>query len=146
MLLKIGQMEIHMVLSIWISIADPGQAPCQNEILDNIPKLKLHFYDLAKDLYDEINCETIPAPTADHAKQIVDFILANPDKNILVNCQAGISRSGCIAQFCNEYLGYTWPDLVKRFAVPNHHLLKLMVNYFGKPKKTIINDRRRKFD
>lgn len=36
------------------------------------------------------------------AKEMAEFILKNRDKNFLVHCHAGISRSGAVAQFICE--------------------------------------------
>ena len=69
-------------------------------------------------------------PTEWDAKAIVDFLLKHADKNVIVNCAAGISRSGAVAQFCEECLGYEWDEQDKRRAMPNYLLFKMMRDYY----------------
>lgn len=48
--------------------------------------------------------------TEEQGRQIVDFVKANKDAyNFIVHCAAGISRSGAIVKFINEYFdGEEW--------------------------------------
>lgn len=38
--------------------------------------------------------------------ELFSFINKNPNKNVLVHCFAGVSRSGAVAKFVNEYYDY----------------------------------------
>lgn len=117
----------------WISISEPEgtNSIISNPILDNLPNLKISFWDLTKELKRSEE-ETLYPPTDDDAKKIVDFIVQNAGKNIIVNCAAGISRSGAVAQFCSDALGYKWLEFGKKRAVPNSLLYRKMIDYFVK--------------
>jgi len=69
--------------------------------------------------------------------KIVRFLLKHTDKSVIVNCAAGVSRSGAIAQFCNDFLGYEWEPFCKKNADPNHVLYDLMVEYFNLHKNYV---------
>jgi hypothetical protein len=129
---------------IWISIQEPEQPHIHNQILDHLPNLKIRFWDLTAPVQGIGLGEYFYPPTEYDAKEIVDFLLAHQGKNVISNCKAGKCRSGAVSQFCVDYLGYEWHvDGYKR-AVPNHLLYNMMAEYYGEPKKTIINDKRRK--
>lgn len=144
----------------WISIHEPWDFKTNRKTVElphiqnnNIkgPKLEMRFWDITE---DEVMKDGTPvyAPTMDDAKKIVDFILEHSDKNVLVNCAAGCSRSGAIAQFCEDTLRYEWNEYTKQFAVPNVHLLKLMNDYytslspFNTDKRIVVTDKRRKYE
>ncbi len=116
--------------TIWISISEPDSlnSVVSNEELDKLPKLSLSFWDLTSPA--EHNGEMLYPPSDSVAKTIVDFILSHPDQNILVNCAAGVSRSGAVAQFCEDFLGYHWLAQGKQCAMPNHVLYGLMRDYY----------------
>lgn len=124
----------------WISIGEPNDdsSKISNEYLDQCPNLHLKFWDVEhiKTVDDK---EYVP-PTEEHAQQIVDFILLHRNKDLVVNCKKGISRSGAIAAFCSIMLDYDW-DLYdqersgfgKRI---NTTLFRLMAEYY----MTVISD------
>lgn len=131
---------------IWISIEEPGleESVVRDSPLEKLPHLRIAFWDIVKITQGFGLGEYFYPPTEDDAKQIVDFILAHPGKNVVVNCKAGVSRSSAISRFCSEYLGYEWDAEGFARAVPNQLLYDMMVKYHNKPKKTVINDKRRK--
>jgi len=116
--------------SIWISIGEPDihNSRISNKILDQIPKLHLDFWDLTQAI--QHGGETLFPPNESDAKKIVDFLLLHRGKNVIVNCAAGISRSGAVAQFCADFLKYDWLEQGKKNACPNHVLYNLMRGYF----------------
>lgn len=116
--------------SIWISIGEPDvpDSRISNEILNKIPKLHLDFWDITKEI--QHGGETLLPPSEEDAKTIVDFILLHKGKNVLVNCAAGVSRSGAVAQFCADFLKYNWLEEGKSKSCPNHFLYGLMRDYF----------------
>jgi protein-tyrosine phosphatase len=118
---------------VWISIAEPGLADTivKNTTLDKLPNLKVEFWDIIEPLA-AILPEDPPflPPDKKDAAQIVDFILAHKGKNFLINCQAGISRSGAVCQFLEECLDYEWNADHKKLARPNKLLLQMMKDYF----------------
>lgn len=114
----------------WISISEPEEQNTivSNKYLDKCPTLKLAFYDL-KD-FCEYKGKIIGPPRKRDASKLVNFLVANQDKSVIVNCAAGVSRSGAVCQFCQDFLGYSWPDFYKGMAIPNSVLYKLMVECF----------------
>jgi protein tyrosine/serine phosphatase len=67
--------------------------------------------DIDKELYITTqfpdNDDGIPS---DEAQRLVDFIKKHPDKDFIVHCFMGISRSGAVAKFINEY--YDMNDVI----------------------------------
>ncbi len=123
----------------WISISEPKEQNTivSNPILDSKPNLKLAFWDLNKIV--DYKGEILHPPNKYDAKKIVDFILANPNKDIVVNCAAGVSRSGAVAQFCADILGYEWLEFGRKNAAPNSILYRLMVNYYQSQSEFIFS-------
>ncbi len=114
----------------WISIGEPEipDSIICNRILDNLPYLKLWFWDVTETVQDEFGDSYFP-PNEKDAVQIVRFILQNRGKNFIVNCKAGISRSGAICKFLEETLDYDWISGKDR-ARPNSLLLELLKQEF----------------
>lgn len=119
----------------WISIGEPEKSfrHIQNEILDKCSKLKISFHDLCEPLESEEK-ELFP-PTRRIAHKIVRFILDNKDKNIVVNCAAGVSRSGAVCKFLEDVLGYKWIEFGKELALPNMLLYDLLVEAYNERLK-----------
>ena len=116
--------------TIWVSIGEPDVADSMisSEVLDEIPNLKLAFWDLSQVINHD--GENLYPPNESDAKKIVDFILLHRGKEVIVNCAAGVSRSGAVAQFCEDFLDYEWSNFGKRNSCPNHVLYNLMRDYF----------------
>lgn len=69
--------------------------------------------------------------TEEQGKLIVDFVRANKDKgNFIVHCTAGISRSGAITKFINEYLDGEESDywVLNPHTRPNARILNILRN------------------
>lgn len=136
--------------SVWISITEPDLEHSTNPVLDKLPTLKLKFWDITNPvclLSLDGKSEGYGYPPSEHdAKAIVDFLLQNSNKHVIVNCKAGKSRSGAVAQFCHDMLGMRWPDEWQRRATPNSVLYRLMVDYYllKNPPPTKIIDKRRR--
>jgi len=118
----------------WISIGEPEipDSVIGNYILDKLPNLKISFWDCTEVIYDETGDFYLP-PDPLHAAKILQFIQENRGKNFIINCKAGISRSGAICKFLEEYLDYEWINGKDR-ARPNSLLVKLL-----KQEKNYIN-------
>lgn len=116
---------------VWISISEPDclDSIVSNEILDKLPVLRLSFWDLTSPIV--FHGETLFPPSEAYAKSIVDFLVTNKGKNVIVNCAAGVSRSGAVAQFCADYMDHEWMEEGKKNAVPNHVLYNLMRDYYN---------------
>jgi predicted protein tyrosine phosphatase len=124
--------------TVWISIFEPECANLSlmslNAPLAKLPTLFVSFWDIQKELPAVDGSGMMQPPSVSDAKQIVDFILKHSGKDIIVNCAAGISRSGAVAKFCEDQLGYDWVYSCKRTARPNGLLYNLMVEYFASLK------------
>lgn len=114
----------------WISIGEPEipDSVINNRILDKLPNLKISFWDTTKIVHDVLGDTYFPPSEKDAAK-IVDFLVKSRGKNFIINCKAGISRSGAICKFLEETLGYEWISGKDR-ARPNSLLVKLLKQEF----------------
>jgi len=68
--------------------------------------LNIEFYDIDNEV--EINGKKYLPFNAEQAKRVIDFIEVNQNKNYIIHCHAGISRSGAVAQFITDFYG--WSD------------------------------------
>ena len=67
--------------------------------------LRLWFDDVEHDLeLSPTNKESCRAFSQEQGKQVREFIDNNKDKDFLVHCSAGISRSGAVGRFIVDYL------------------------------------------
>lgn len=108
---------------VWISIQEPDSEHITNANLDRLPNLKIKFWDINERYYDIASGIWGEPITDEQIKEIYDFLIAHKEKNIIVNCRAGISRSGAIAQFVHETFGHTWDKESQGRAIPNSRVL-----------------------
>lgn len=80
-----------------ISIVSPGE---KNPDFISQTVLKLQFHDITEKLKGFV------AFNAEIAKQILDFVKSNSDKNVVVHCEAGLSRSAAIVRFLVTHMEY----------------------------------------
>lgn len=66
--------------------------------------LNLHFDDVQEDTI--MGRYELKAITPEQAKKIIDFIKENPDKDVIVQCMAGQSRSQGVGKFLKLQLRY----------------------------------------
>lgn len=125
---------------VWISITEPDSPHIENPELDSIPNLKLKFWDIEAPCAIIGESGTLYAEpiTPEQADELYKFIMEHKDKNIIVNCRMGISRSGAVARFCVDFLGHEWDKQSKANAVPNAYLYRQLVNRYSKDH--LIND------
>jgi predicted protein tyrosine phosphatase len=67
--------------------------------------------------------------TRKQAKELFDFINKHKDKEVcIVHCTAGISRSGAVGQFINDYTASDkqWFKQQNRHIIPNNLVLRLL--------------------
>jgi len=97
--------------SILISITDPGRK--HPNVSEAWRSLKLHFHDLdeARDKSDKLINEW-------HAVSILNFLRLTQPEEIVVNCEAGISRSAGVAVALEEILNEN-KQAFKKY--PNHN-------------------------
>lgn len=123
------QNTIVLKNTIWISIEEPDEpdSVVKNPAMEALPHLKIAFWDVTAPMQFP-GYYALP-PSFEDAKKIVDFLKQYPEHDVVVNCAMGISRSGAIAQFCQDILEYNWAAGYKAVATPNTLLYRLMVNY-----------------
>ena len=93
--------------------------------------LRLWFDDVETDLeISPTNREVCRAFTKEQAQQIIDFALDNKDKDFIVHCSAGISRSGAVGRFLLDFLEGDKDHFEKtnRFIHPNGHISRVLNN------------------
>lgn len=90
--------------------------------------LILHFDDVSEDLMHPEH-GLIKAMDEGQAERVIKFLEANKGaKKLLVHCAAGVSRSGAVAQFVNDYYGGD-KEYFKRnnkYILPNPHVFALL--------------------
>jgi predicted protein tyrosine phosphatase len=89
---------------------------------DHSNVLRLWFDDVESDmdLWSPTNRISVKAFTEEQGHNIFDFINKNKDKkNFIIHCSAGISRSGAVGLFINDYLGLDYA----LFKIMNPHIL-----------------------
>ena len=97
-----------------------------NGTLDGLVPLKLDrqsskvltvVFDDVTDKDKKFEGKTLKLIDGDTALKILDFIEINKNKNFLIHCAAGISRSAAVALFINRYYGH---ELKPRFWSVSH--------------------------
>ena len=68
--------------------------------------LNIEFFDIDEEV--EVNGKLYVPFTTEQANRLIDFIEVNQNKNYIIHCHAGISRSGAVAQFITDFYG--WAD------------------------------------
>lgn len=131
----------------WVSIHEPDgknftREHINNDFLGNTPTLKIKFWDIEFPVYalgqEDGESEMCYPATAENIKELVDFVVANKDKNIYVNCAAGKSRSSAVCLFCQNVLGYEWDKTNIKRAIPNMFVYGKMVQYYVKNYKSVF--------
>lgn len=110
----------------FISITDPKVPSLFSS--NNSSVLQLKFHDIVPENIWNSQSNLI-LPTKEHAKQIVVFVqavnaLAEPVL-LLVNCMAGISRSGAVVTYVGNLCGFD-PKEHNPQIDPNEYLLELL--------------------
>ena len=110
----------------FISITDPKVPSLFNSNSPSV--LQLKFHDIVpENIWNSYSNLVLPNKT--HAQQIVEFIqrinsLSEPIL-LLVNCMAGISRSGAVVTYVGNLCGFD-PKEHNPQIDPNEYLLKLL--------------------
>ncbi len=102
---------------------------------DEIPYFKedkgnvkvLFFHDVENDI--KTNYGIAKAFTLTQAKDLFEFIKKHKDKqSCIIHCAAGISRSGAVGTFINDYIGGDFFEFKKAnpYIHPNPLVLKLL--------------------
>ncbi len=120
----------------YISINDtvgPFSSSPLNEFKHEPNVLILHFDDVIEDgQRSPTNNTTLTRSFSnDQAKSIISFIDNNKDKNFIVHCVAGISRSGAVGTFISNYLDNVDYEFFKKYntrIAPNMLILTTLIN------------------
>ncbi len=64
----------------------------------------------------------------DDTVKILDFINIHKDKNFIIHCAAGISRSAAVALFISRYYGHTLKDRYWSICHPNYYILGRLIS------------------
>ena len=99
--------------------------------------LRLWFDDIEHDLETSpTNPHKCKALSPEQAKQVFDFINENYEKDFIVHCSAGISRSGAIGAFINDYFGWDRAKFEKDnpHVHPNARVSRMLNNKVWKEK------------
>jgi predicted protein tyrosine phosphatase len=93
----------------------------------------LFFDDVEVDLHIPIvgtnEVKTAKAFTVEQAKELLQFIDTHKHKSLcMIHCAAGISRSGAVGTFLNDYLRQDWHEFKRQnpFIHPNPHVLRVL--------------------
>lgn len=104
-----------------ISILDEGWQ-YQLNIPRNDKILCLNFSDI---IQDEVinNNKTYHGINTTQAKKIYDFCLQNNDKNFIVHCHAGVSRSSAVCLYLNLVYNHVLRNDFFEVSRPNYRVL-----------------------
>ena len=123
----VGYIQIKEMNHAFISIIDPGSEEIKlrtNPFTMGV--LRMAFHDLDKPIvgYDLFSKE--------EAKQILDFInsIKNKIDLIIVNCEAGISRSAAVACSLSKILNGEDTWLIKRYNLYNRHIYNTIMSTY----------------
>lgn len=105
--------------NFYISILDPGVPPYHE---DSINYKSFSFYDIFEDIknYEAISYK--------QAREIVEFIIDNYGKDLIVHCNTGKHRSAAVAEYYHELLGGSYKDLLSKYPdiCPNGRVLYML--------------------
>ena len=90
----------------------------------------MYFDDVSEDVYLDGKLQS-KAFTEDQGKGLLEFIEKNKDKkSCVVHCTAGISRSGAVGLFINDYFKGDYFEFMKvnQYVKPNPHISRVLNN------------------
>lgn len=125
------------VNEVCISITQPERSEPKPALKGYVDTLRLEFSDTDPSIVYNTKDKRVMRPfTRWQADAIVKFVNRYRGLNIVVHCAAGISRSGAIVvallEAMPEYEDKGWD----RF--PNKHVLSVMIDALGLPKRPIV--------
>ena len=102
--------------------------------------LNLVFDDLSLEECEKYNYDKSRLFNEMHANLIIDFIENNLDKlELIIHCSAGISRSGAVAEFINDYYvkeNYFYFKKRNPKILPNMYIYNVLKNEYFKRTET----------
>lgn len=101
-----------------ISIRDPGEAPAEHS-----PSFHSVLYIAFWDVEHAVVADRQPATVTD-LRTMFDFIMEHANLSIVVNCEAGVSRSAAVREFLlRRGWAYISANQNNRKVSPNGHVL-----------------------
>lgn len=116
-----------------ISITDPGSKLTEHPFHTFDYKLSLSFYDVEQNMFDKSRKVWYNTITDDDVEQIYNFVKSIEDYQdivLVVQCEAGISRSAAIAAAVSKYFGLDNKWIFTKF-VPNMYVYNKLLKRFG---------------
>jgi predicted protein tyrosine phosphatase len=103
---------------------------------DRDNNLRISFWDIRGEFKKDGKLYgVIPDKTAN---EIIKFIYINKDKNFIVSCQAGISRSAAVVLYINTIYGHSLKNKFFELSAPNELVLgRFLLNY---KKNTLLTN------
>ena len=121
------QWPIDVAYWACISVTDPGSTPASLKLLDKEAILRLEFDDIEGE-YSESHSRI----SDEQARKIVDFtdsLIEDQDEwNVVVHCEAGISRSAAIAHWLCQKTEI--PPPANRVCFPNRTVIRALEKAF----------------
>jgi len=112
--------------SILISISDNEKERDEIVILDNRPEkaVYLEFKDIDSDE---------SGLTKEDCKQVIELAQYAVDKdiNIIIHCFAGVSRSGAVAKWINDYLAKRQEQYITDYKGYNRYVYQMLESAYG---------------
>lgn len=110
-----------------ISIWDDLQG---GPLIKNFHMLSLQFGDLPGANKVQHKGVWYNAIDHDQTHQIINFCKLNKDKNIIIHCHAGVSRSSAVAMFCHIAFGHTLKPNFWQTSSPNCYILGYLIREY----------------
>ena len=127
---KIDDNNVETIPSALISINDSfGNWSVSWFDRDHPNVLRLWFDDIEhNNEVSPTNQGSCSAFSDEQAHQVIEFVKQNRDKNFLVHCSAGISRSGAVGTFINGYCGGDWEEFKRSnpYISPNPRVSRML--------------------
>lgn len=111
-----------------ISINEPNEDPYPLQIYRGSESvLTVHLKDNADPITSEDQLQVVDNLCANN---IVNFIHQNRNKDFIIHCAAGVSRSSAVALYINVIYGHKLKDNFFETSIPNRYVLqKLLETY-----------------
>jgi predicted protein tyrosine phosphatase len=112
---------------VLISVHDQHEAPYNLKVADD-QVLRVTFSDVTSEvLRGELWFNTI---RVEQAHEILAFIEKHKEKNIVVNCRAGVSRSAAICLFIHLFYGHELKEHFYQVSNPNPYVLGMLTREY----------------
>jgi len=86
--------------AVCVSVTDPGSVPARLPRFDGVLRLSFSDWDPARGAPERVLGHSGPIVefASDHAKRLAAFLAESRGKNMVVHCEAGVSRSAAIVE------------------------------------------------